>query len=192
MVRIFLIALLLLLPAAARAEAPLWVMAPKESAITFKAEQMGKEFSGRFGNFGATIHFDPDHLDQSSVVSDIDIGSFDAGEAERNKNALSADWFDQTRFPSARFESTSFSKTGDGTYEVSGNLTIRDVTLPVKFPFTLIFSESDGGNKKAVMKGAMTLDRSAFHLGQGEWADPSVIANNVSVDIQIAAYRETP
>ena len=195
--------LLCLLPATAMADDAAgvaatrkWDVLPEESSITFHGKQMGTDFEGTINKFKADIYFDADHLDQSKITVDVDILSVDAKDNDRNKNLLGTDWFDPQQFPTARFETEKITKTGDNAFSADATLTIHGVPQEVQLPFTLAFSKAgkgaDSGKDKAVMTGKITLDRSKFQLGQGDWADPSVIANEVPVDIKLAAVSDAP
>ncbi|MDE1151698.1 MAG: YceI family protein [Micavibrio sp.] len=167
-----------------------WEVVDKDSSIKFHGTQMNAPFDGTVDKFTPVIYFDPDHLDQSHVTVTIDILSIDAQDTERNKNLLGSDWFDAPQFPTARFETTKFTKTGDNAYTADATLTIHGNAVPVQLPFTLDLAKSDSGKEKAVMNGKITLDRSKFALGQGDWADPGVIANEVPVEIKIVATSD--
>jgi polyisoprenoid-binding protein YceI len=166
-----------------------WDMLPEKSSIIFHGKQMGTDFEGVLNKFTPEIYFDADHLDQSKVTVDIDINSIDAKDGERNKSIKGADWFDTERFPTARFETTKFTKTGDNAFTADANLTIHGVTVPVQLPFTLKSEAVGFGQDRVIMTGSVTLDRAKFQLGQGDWADPSVIANEVPVDVTITATK---
>ena len=176
----------------AAATAPKWDVLTAKSSITFHGKQMGTDFDGAITKFTPDIRFDENHLDQSKVTVDIDITSIDGKDPERNKSIKGADWFDTDRFPTARFETTSFAKTGDNAFTASGNLTIHGVTVPVQLPFTLAHEAVGFGQDRVIMTGTVTLDRSKFQLGTGDWADPSVIANEVPVNIKITATSSAP
>lgn len=167
--------------------APKWDVMVEKSSITFHGKQMGTDFDGVLTKFTPDIRFDENNLDQSRVAVDIDINSIDAKDAERNKSIKGTDWFDTDRFPTARFETTKFAKTGEGAFTASGNLTIHGVTVPIQLPFTLAHEKVGFGQDRVIMTGTVTLDRSKFQLGTGDWADPSVIANEVPVDIKLVA-----
>lgn len=181
---------------AAAADAPLpppppsarkWNMDAEDSSIIFRGKQMGKEFEGKLPKFEAQINFDPGKLAESKVVAEMDMLFIDAGDDERNKNLLGKDWLDAMEFKTARFETFGFKKTGDNAYIADATLTIHGVIQEIEFPFTLEFSK-DSGKDKAVMNGKVTLDRSKFQLGLGDWADPSVIANEIPVEVKVTAY----
>jgi polyisoprenoid-binding protein YceI len=174
-------------PAPAAATAQKWAVMPDKSSITFHGKQMGTDFEGAIGKFTPEIYFDENHLDQSKVTVTIDMTTIDGKDAERNKSIKGTDWFDTDRFPTARFETTKFEKTGDNAFAASGNLTIHGVTVPIKLPFSLAHEAVGFGQDRVIMTGSVTLDRSKFQLGTGDWADPSVIANDVPVDIKVTA-----
>ncbi len=174
----------------------LWEMDAAESSITFHGKQMGKDFNGSILQFTPQIYFDPAQLDQSKVTVELDLQTIEAGDSERNKNLLSPDWLNILEFPTARFETASIKKTDASTYIADATLTIHGMIQELEFPFTIDFAgEGKGkysGKDKAVMTGAVTLDRSKFQLGQGDWADPSVIANEIPVEVKVTAYSAKP
>lgn len=180
---------LLLASAPAEAQPPRWHVIPEKSALTFQGTQMGGAFSGAFRVFTPVIDFDPAHLDQSKVTVEIDITSLDSGERERDTAAKGAEWFDVKTYPRARFESHSFTKTGTDIYAVTGNLTIREVTLPVTMPFTLTIAPDESGKQHAVMSGHTVINRAEFKLGRGEWADFSSVGRDIGVDVRIEARQ---
>lgn len=184
--------LMLLIAAPAHAAAPKWNVVAEESTLIFAGKVMGKDFSGDFKKFTPEIYFDAADLTQSKITVYVDIMSLDSKDAERDSTAKSKNFLDAETFPAARFETTTIRHMGDDKYEADGNLTLRDVTLPVSLPFTLIFPKGPGTQPRAVAEGGMTLDRSQFKLGSGEWADPGVIANNIEVRFKIMALKAIP
>lgn len=179
------------------AEAPVpaatrqWEMVPEDSSIKFSGKQMGADFEGAITSFTTQIFFDPDNLPQSKVIAEIDLRSIDAKDTDRNKNLPGKDWFDIGAFPTARFETQDIKKTGDNAYVADATLTIHGIIQEIALPFTLDITRvekgEDKGKDKAVMHGDVTLDRSKFQLGTGDWADPSVIANEVPVTVTVTA-----
>ncbi|WP_417829755.1 YceI family protein [Thalassospira sp.] len=161
-----------------------WVVNSDESAITFNATQLGAAFDGAFEAFSADIHFSPDDLAGSSVEVLIDIASVNTGNGDRDSQIVSPDWFDATQWPTAKFATKSFSQIAPGTYEAVADLTIRDVTREVTLPFDL---EIDGNAANAT--GALTINRTDFGVGQGQWSDTSQVGDPVTIKIEITADR---
>lgn len=173
-----------------RAEAALpqhWTLSASHSTVTFTGQQMGKSFQGSFTRFSTEIYFDPEKLDESSIKADFDLSGLSTGDKDRDKTVSTPDWFDLARFPTARFEARGFKHLEKNQYEAVGTLTIKDVSVPIVLPFTLDIDKSDPTNHKATVKSHIMLDRSKFGLGVGQWADTSVIANEVAVNIDLVA-----
>ncbi len=167
-----------------------WKMVEKDSSIMFKGKQMGKDFEGDIRLFTPAIYFDDAQLDNSKVTVDIDLTSIDARDTDRNKSLFSADWLDVPQFPKARFETQKISKRDDGSYIAEATLTLHGTVQQIELPFTLAIDTKDSGKDTAVMNGKVTLDRSKFALGTGDWADPSVIANEIEVDVKLTATAD--
>lgn len=167
-----------------------WKMLEEESSITFKGKQMGKDFDGDIRSFTPAIYFDDAQLGQSKVTVDIDLTTIDARDTDRNKSLFGADWLDIAQFPQARFETQNIRKKDDGSYVAEATLTLHGTVQQIELPFTLTVDSKDSGKDKAVMNGKVTLDRSKFALGTGDWADPSVIANEIEVDVKLTATAD--
>jgi cytochrome b561 len=178
---------LLLVPGISFADVTKWNVLHDKSSLSFRPKQMGTEFKGTFESFTADIAFDPANLAGSKAVVTIPITSARTGASDRDENLKAPDWFDVLKFPEARFETTSFVKKSDTSYVAEGTLTIKGVSLPVTLPFTLNIATRADGLKTATVDGAVTLDRSKFSVGVGQWTDVSIIANDVPVDVHLVA-----
>jgi len=169
-----------------------WNVLRDQSSITFRPKQMGTEFKGTFGLYKPDIAFDPDNLAASKVIVEIDLASAHTQAPDRDEALKGKDWFDVTQFPAAKFETTAFRKTGDKTFEADATVTIRNISVSITLPFTLDITKRPVDGDKAVVDGTVTLDRSKFQLGIGQWVDTSVIANEVPIDIHITAVDANP
>lgn len=178
--------LLALLPAISIAAVPVWKIVPNESTLTFTATQNDAPVTGQFKNFTADINFDPKQLSANNVKIVIDVSSITDPYNQLSDTLKGSDWFDAKKYPQAVFQSTIFIKTGDKTYQSKGNLTIRDKTLPV----TLDFTQEEYTPTKAVIKGSTTIKRTAFGVGQGEWADTKTVKDDVQINFTITAVTQ--
>jgi polyisoprenoid-binding protein YceI len=189
--------LLCFLPPSARAadavklnggDSPRWNIGVNQSTLGFSGTQMGAKFTGTVGKFAADIRFNLDHPETGSVAVDVDTASISTGDKDRDKSIGTPEWFDLAHFPKAQFKSDTFRKTGDKSYEGAGALTIKGISVPITLSFTIDpVAKSDPPS--AHVKGTAVLDRSKFHLGTGDWADPSVVANEVTVTFDLTAYQ---
>lgn len=160
-----------------------WSVVPEASVLTIVGHQGANPFEATMG-FTADIIFDPDDLAGSRVAVTIDMTSFQSGAADRDGQVQSADWFNAAAHPQATFVTTAFTQVGGNAYEAAADLTIRDTTLAVVLPFTL---DIDGDT--AVMEGALTLDRTDFGVGQGQFEDDTLVRHGVEVLVALTATR---
>lgn len=154
------------------------------SKITFKYTQMGVAMDGHFERFGASIQFDPSRLEAAKATLELQLDSIDTGLAEANEDVKGKIWFDTATHPMATFKSAGFKALGDNRYEVAGTLTIKGRSRNVSAPFTL----TPTGNT-AEVEGAFTLKRSDFGIGEGEWADVVILADEIRIAFQLRALQ---
>ena len=106
--------------------------------ITFTYNHLG--FSNPrvgFNRFDTMLDLDADNPENSKVKVSIDATSIDSRVAEFNEHLNGADFFNTAEFPTITFESTKVKATGDGTFDVTGDLTILGKTKPVTLATTI-------------------------------------------------------
>lgn len=161
-----------------------WTVDKGASRLTFKSTFGGQDFTGTFRRWDAQIRFDPKQLAASKATVTIDMGSAATGDSQRDEALPTSDWFDTGKFPRATFVTTSFRSLGANRYQAAGNLTIRGVTKPIVLPFTLAIT-----GDQARMNASIAINRTAFGVGQGQFASAETVPLNVAVDIAITARR---
>jgi polyisoprenoid-binding protein YceI len=165
-------------PAAAQTAATLL---PAQSEITFTSTQMGVPVDGRFRKFDARIALDPKKPEAGSVALTIDAASATLGVPETDAEFVKPNWFDTAKFAQASFKSTAIKALGGGRFEVAGTLTIKGTSQPLTVPVSVTPS---GAN--AIAAGSFTIKRLVFKIGEAEWADTSLVANDVQVRFKLA------
>jgi polyisoprenoid-binding protein YceI len=150
------------------------------SEIRFVSKQMGVNVEGRFGKWKADVEFRPSDPARSKADVEVDLGSIDLASADSEEEVRRARWFDVAHFPVAKFASTSIKAVGGSKYDVAGRLTIKGVTKDVVVPVTL--GRDAAGN--SVAQGEFTISRLAFKVGDGQWSDPEIVANEVLVRVR--------
>jgi len=166
------------------AAAPAWAqqaLVPAQSEILFVSKQMGVPVEGRFKKFDAQVAFDPAKPATSKIAFTVDTGSATLGVKESDAELPKAVWFNVPRFPQATFQSTAIKATGTGKYDVAGKLSIKGATQDVTVPVTL----TQSGNITTAT-GAFGIKRLAFKIGENEWADTSMVADDVQVKFKLA------
>jgi polyisoprenoid-binding protein YceI len=152
----------------------------QKSTLTATFKQMNVPVDGKFKKLGANLRFDPANLAASTAQIDVDVASFDLGSAEYNSQVTGKDWFDAKAFPRATFVSTSIKPGANGSYAVTGTLTIRGKSKSVVMPMQY---RKEGAAQ--VFDGALPIKRLDFGIGQGDWADTSLVANEVQLKFHI-------
>ena len=152
-----------------------------KSEIRFVSKQMGVNVDGRFRKWTANVVFLPADLAHSKADFDVELASIDLASAESESEVKGAVWFNTAKFPVAHFASSSVRSTGPDRYEFAGTLAIKGTTRNVVVPVTV--RKDAAGN--AVAEGAFTVKRLEYKIGEGEWADPSTVADDVTVRIRM-------
>ncbi len=176
--------LTLALGAAVLAPALAQLDAAKSSVVAI-SKQMGVPVEGAFKRFSAQVSFDPAKPSEGRASLEIDIASFDLGDADFNRETAKKEWFDAAKFPKATFVTTAIKPAGAGKYEAAGKLTIKgrtqDVVAPVSF-------RTEGGQQ--VFEGTLPIRRLAFNIGEGEWKDTSTVADEVQIKFRIVTTKK--
>jgi len=164
------------------AHAAEWRMEPGASKLEFRATYQGEPAPGQFKQFDTRFRFDPAQLGKSELIVTVKLASFDMDSAELNEAVRGPEWFDLAKFTQAEYRSTDIKPAGAGRYVARGTLSLKGVSRPVEVPFQW---KVEG--KRANMTGEVTLDRTAFGIGTGEWAtgDPIAIAVKVSFNVTL-------
>jgi polyisoprenoid-binding protein YceI len=153
-----------------------------KSRISFLSRQMNVPVEGEFRKFVAQVNWNAVRPEASEARVEIDAASFDMGEKSLNDEAVSRPFLDARNHPRAGFVSTAVKPVGAGRFEVAGRLTIKGVTRDVVVPFT-VKNEGPG----SVFDGAVTIRRLDFRVGEGEWADTKILADEVQVKFRLVA-----
>jgi polyisoprenoid-binding protein YceI len=128
----------LALLASARAEVEVYKIDPVHSSIGYSLRHILSKFTSSFTKVSGDITIDRENLEKSSVTATIDVAALTTDNEGRDKHVKSPDFFDTAKFPTASFKSKSFKKTGADTFDIAGDLTIKDVTKEVVLHATLL------------------------------------------------------
>ena len=156
-------------------------LVPAQSEISFVSKQMGVPVEGRFKQFTAQLAFDPKQPDAAKIAFTIQTGSASFGAAETDAEVPKAAWFNVAKFPQAGFQSASVKALGGGKFEVRGKLAIKGATQDVVVPVSVTQA---GAISTAV--GSFAIKRLDFKIGEGEWADTSMVTNDVQIKFKLA------
>ncbi len=168
-----------------------WKLDNAHTQVNFSAKHMMvTTVRGTFHDVEGTIELDEADPTRSRGEFRVATASVDTNFGARDTHLRSADFFDAETYPHISFTSTAVKQVKDDEFEVTGDLTIRDVTKPATFKVEL-----DGivpgmrGGRHAGMSVSTKLDRDAWGLNwnvaleQGGW----LVGKEIKLEIAIAA-----
>jgi polyisoprenoid-binding protein YceI len=101
----------------------------------------------------------------SHVEAQISVASLSTGDDDRDNHLRGPDFFDVDNFPMIGFASTDVTARPDGTWEVDGDLTVRDVTRRVTLDVDFEGAEiSPFGDERIGFNATIEIDREDFGL----------------------------
>lgn len=149
------------------------------SSVHFVIKNFGLKTGGDFKGLDASIVFDPGKLDASGIEATVKTSTIDTDNSSRDSHLKKSDFFDATNYPVIKIASTGFKYTNKkDTYQFIGNLTIKGVTKPLSFFFTL-----EKKNNGTLYSGEFQINRRDFGVG----GDSISMSDNVTVTLNILA-----
>ncbi|MGP6219919.1 YceI family protein [Caldiplasma sukawensis] len=143
-----------------------WKSDIAHSEIEFRARHMMiSTVKGYFTDFEITVVGDESNAENASVEVKIKAASVNTRDKDRDNHLRSSDFFESEKFPDIKFKSNKIEKTGENTYNIYGDLTIKDVTKPI-----VVKGEVEGiikdpyGNMRAGIVAEGSLTREEFGL----------------------------
>jgi|KBSMisStandDraft_5_1062788.scaffolds.fasta_scaffold614770_1 polyisoprenoid-binding protein YceI len=179
----------------AQAETGIYLLDRAASAVDFTISA-SKIFTikktGEFTEFTGQLSFDPKDPASTNVDLTVYTSSIDIHNAQNNQLLKSGAFFDVEHFPTMRFMSSSTAVKPDGTFSVTGDMTIRGITRRMTIPVTLRQSQQTASPSGAVFESTFEIDRTMFGLN-GHVDTPGFnvsISKKVQIHIAIAARPE--
>lgn len=129
---------------------------PQQSSITFEISNFSvNTVYGSFGTPEGTFVFNPNNLAEAKIDVKVAVKTIDTDNSKRNGHLQAEEYFDSTKHPYIRFESTNISKTSKG-FLLKGKLTIKGISKTIEVPASF-FNNSLSCN--------FTVDRYDFKVG---------------------------
>ena len=143
-----------------------WAIDPSHSKVSFKVKHlMISNVAGNFKEFEGTVSSDENDFSGAVINFSLNAASIDTEIADRDAHLKSADFFDAEQYPKITFSGNGLKDLGDDMYELTGDLTIKVVTKPVKLSVEFGGVMSDPwGNVKAGFSINGKINRKDFGL----------------------------
>lgn len=148
----------------------LWTIDPNHSCAAFAIRHMTlAHVRGQFTKMQGSIRYDPADRSRVSVNVEIDVASVFTGNKNRDAHLLTADFFDQGKYPVIKFSGTSVEFLDGNRIRVNGSLTIRGTTQPVVFEgeYAGPLKTPYGGEITVGFSGSIKINREDFGIMWG-------------------------
>ena len=167
---------------------------PMHTAAAFSARHMMiATVRGVIKNATGKLELDKDNPANSSLEVTLDASTIFTDLPDRDNHLKSADFLDVENYPHITFKSTKVEATGDETARVTGDLTIRDKTLPVTLNVEFLGEEKSlYGDTRIGFTGATKINREDWGLTwnmaleSGGWLVGKEITINVDAEAILA------
>ncbi len=172
-----------------------WTLDPVHSEVTFKIKHlMIANVSGEFKQFAIEAETEDEDFTTAKVNFTADIDSITTGNEQRDGHLKSDDFFNAEKYPQLKFTVTKYEDVDDdGSYELYGNLTIRDITKPVKLEVEFGGVTKDPwGNTRAGFTISGKINRKEFGLKWNAATETGgvVVSDDVRIHAEIQLVKQ--
>ncbi|SHF84402.1 YceI family protein [Streptoalloteichus hindustanus] len=166
---------------------------PSHSQIGFVARHaMVTKVRGAFNDFAGTAVFDAANPEATAVTVTIQAASIDTRNAQRDEHLRGNDFFDMSTYPEITFVSTALRVTGDDTFDLVGDLTVKGVTREVTVPFTYQGAATDPfGNQRLGFEGSVVINRKDYGVTWNAALETGgvLVSDKITLEFEISAIR---
>ncbi|HWG99061.1 MAG TPA: YceI family protein [Pilimelia sp.] len=166
---------------------------PTHTQIGFVARHaMVTKVRGAFDDFTGTVTFDAADPAATAVTVTIQAASINTRNAQRDAHLRSNDFLAMDSHPQITFVSTGLRVTGDATFDLTGDLTIKGVTNPITVPFTYEGAARDPfGNLRLGFAGAVEINRRDYGVTWNAALETGgfLVGEKVVLEFEVSAVR---
>ena len=169
-----------------------WDIDPSHSRLGFSTRHaMVSRVRGAFNDVSGSADIADDLADSKAEVI-IQTASVDTRTKGRDEHLRSADFFDVETYPEIRFVSSAIDEVDEGSYIVTGELTIRDRTKTVSVPLELIGVDTDPfGNLRAGLEGSRRIDRKDWGVTWNTKLDSGgvLVSDKITLEFELSLIK---
>jgi polyisoprenoid-binding protein YceI len=170
-----------------------YTLDPAHSRIGFVARHaMVTKVRGAFNDFEGTAVIDGAEPANSSVSLVIKVDSIDTRNAQRDGHIRTNDFLDIESYPEIRFVSTSIEHEGGNDFQVTGDLTIKDVTRSITLPLEYQGAAKDPfGNDRIGFEGSVVINRKDWGITWNAALETGgvLVSEKVTLEFEISAIK---
>jgi polyisoprenoid-binding protein YceI len=169
-----------------------WTVDTVHSKVGFSVKHMGiATVRGEFGDFEGTLELSDD-LSDARAYGRVKAASIDTSESQRDEHLRSPDFFDAQRYPELTFNSTLIEAVDEGTYRITGDLTMHGITRELVLDAVVDGTETDPqGNERVGLEVVGQLSRGEYGMkfNQALGSGNVVVSDKVKLALDISAVK---
>jgi polyisoprenoid-binding protein YceI len=151
-----------------------------KGSVNFKIKNAGMSIDGQFSAPICIIQFDPNDLSKSKFNGTIVSASINTNNNARDNHLRKEEYFDASKYPTIKIESTSITADGSGKYKANCNLTLKGITKSITLPFTYT-----DNNQSFSLEGSFTLNRRDYGIG----SKSIILSDNATISIKVIGKK---
>jgi polyisoprenoid-binding protein YceI len=171
-----------------------YVLDPSHTRLGFVARHaMVTKVRGSFEEFEAKASLDFEDPTRSTAEVTFQIASVATGQKQRDEHLRTSDFFEAETYPTGHFVSTGIRATGDDTYEMTGDLTLKGITRPVTLSWEFTGNAVDAyGNQRAGFEGRGTLNRKDWGIEYNAALEAGgvMISDKIVLEFDVSAVKQ--
>lgn len=167
---------------------------PAHTNVGFRIRHMGIAFvEGEFDTFEGTLSYDPENVAATRAEVTVQTASIDTDVQQRDDHLRSADFFEVEAYPTMTFTSTGVQPTGQNTFRLTGDLTIKGTTKEVVFDVTAAGPIPIEGGQRVGFHATATIDRRDFGITWGSELPGGIpaVGHQVQIVLDVEAVTES-
>src|SRR3954467_3202475 len=170
-----------------------YTLDPTHTRIGFVARHaMVTKVRGSFNEFEGTAVVDGEDPANSSVRVTIDAKGAETPTAQRDEHLRTNDFLALEQYPQITFVSTGIRQVDETTFEVTGDLTIKDVTNRIPVPFEFEGAAKDPfGNQRIGFNGSVTIGRKVYGITWNAALETGgvLVSDKVVLEFEVSAVK---
>ncbi len=188
MKKVFILVFALLASTSIKAQTN-WIVDNSHSQVMFTVSHLViAEVTGSFKKFTGNIKSSNEDFTDAQIDFTIDVNSVNTDNEMRDNHLKGDDFFNAEKFPKMIFKGKSLKKVSGNKYQLTGDLTIRDVTKTVTFDVTYAGTVLDPWeNTKAGFKIKGTINRFDYNLKWNNMTEAggAVVGEDVEITVNL-------
>jgi polyisoprenoid-binding protein YceI len=168
-----------------------WEFDPEHTDLQFKAKYLAiSNVTGEFHKYEGTVITRNGKFVNADISATVKVKSIDTDIKKRDQHLRSEDFFYAKEYPLIKFESTSFTKTGESTYELTGEMTMRGVTRTETFDVVYNGTAEKNGETRAAFEVTGTVDRFDYDIDWNEkFLSGFVVSDEIKIMCDVSLIR---